>query len=127
MSISLIRIPERLTDSSITSVVVPGVIFYVTLGALSDVGWLSPLGFLVALVMMALHTVFWITLVLMLGTVFESSGGVIALPIALYFALWIGAGKIPGLVYVSPLLLTFSPDPAQMNSLAISFMTGQMC
>ena len=28
------------------AVVVPGVIFYITLGMISDIGWLSPLGFL---------------------------------------------------------------------------------
>jgi hypothetical protein len=44
---------------------------------------------------------------------------------ALYFALWFGPGLIPGLVYVSPLLLTFSPDPEHMDSLAASFMIGE--
>ncbi len=120
---------SRLVVNSIaillTSVVVPGVIFYVTLGALSDIGWLSPLGFLVALVMVVIHTFFWIALVLMMGTLFESSSGVIAVPMALYFVLWMGSGMIPGLIYVSPLLLTFSPDPEQMNSLATSFMLGE--
>jgi len=106
----------------LTSVVVPGVIVYLTLGALSDIGWLSPLGFLGALGMVALHTFFWIVLVWMMGTLFERSGGVIAVPMALYFFLWMGSGMVPGLVYVSPLLLTFSPG--QMDSLAMSLMTG---
>ena len=108
----------------LTSVVVPGIIVYVTLGTLSDIGWLSPVGFLGALVMVSLHTFFWIALVLMMGTLFERSGGVIAVPMVLYFFLWMGSGMVPGLVYVSPLLLTFSPDSEQMDSLAMSFMTG---
>jgi len=120
---------SRLVVNSIaillTSVVVPGVIFYVTLGALSDIGWLPPLGFLAALVMVVIHTFFWIALVLMMGTLFESSSGVIAVPMALYFVLWMGSGMMPSLVYISPLLLTFSPDPEQMNSLATSFMIGE--
>jgi ABC-2 type transport system permease protein len=119
---------SRLVVNSIaillTSVVIPGLIVYVTFGALSDIGWLSPVGFLGAIVMVALHTFFWIALVLMMGTLFERSGGVIAVPMVLYFFLWMGSGMIPGLVYISPLLLTFSPDPEQMNSLAISLMTG---
>jgi ABC-2 type transport system permease protein len=106
----------------LTSVVVPGVIVYLTLGVLSDIGWLSPLGFLGALLMVALHTFFWIALVWMMGTLFERSGGVIAVPMVLYFFLWMGSGMVPGLVYISPLLLTFSPD--QMDSLAMSLMTG---
>ena len=45
--------------------------------------------------------------------------------LGLYFALWMLSGLIPGLVCISPLLLTFSPDPEQMNPLAISFMIGE--
>ena len=120
---------SRLVVNSIgillTSVVVPGVILYITLGALSDLGWLPPLGFLAALLMVALHTFYWIALVLMMGTLFESSGGVIAVPMALYFVFWMGTGLIPSLVYVSPLLLTFSPAPEEMSALSVSFMTGE--
>jgi ABC-2 type transport system permease protein len=109
----------------LTSVVVPGLLVYVTFGALSDIGWLSPLGFLAGLLMVVLHTLFWLTLVLMMGTLFDSAAGVIAVPMALYFALWFGSGIIPGLEYASPLMLTFSPDPENMPSLAASLMLGQ--
>lgn len=109
----------------LTAVVVPGILVYVTLGALTPVGWLSPLGFLAGLLMIVLHTFFWITLVLMMGTFFDSTAGVIAVPVALYFALWFGSGLIPGLIYISPLLLTFSPDPEQMQALMASFMLGE--
>jgi ABC-2 type transport system permease protein len=119
---------SRLVGNSIaillTSVFVPAWIFYATLGSLSDIGWLSPAGFLASIGMMLMHTFFWITLVLMMGTLFESSGGVIAVPMVLYFILWMGGGMIPGLEYVSPLLLTFSPDPNLMNSISFSLMTG---
>lgn len=109
----------------LTAVVVPGLIVYVTFGALTPLGLLSPLGFLAGLLMMVLHTFFWLTLVLMMGTLFDSATVVIAVPMALYFALWFGPGLIPGLVYVSPLLLTFSPDPEHIESLAASFMIGE--
>ncbi len=118
---------SRLVVNSIaillTSVVVPGVVFYVSLGLFSDLGWLSPLGFAAALLMVALHTFYWIALVLMMGTFFESSGGVIAIPMALFFTFWMGTDLVPALVYISPLLLTFSPG--QINSLFGSFMTGE--
>ena len=119
---------SRLVVNSIaillTSVIMPGVIFYLTLGLFSDFGWLSPFGFTAALLMISLHTFFWIALVLMMGTLFDSSGGVIAVPMALYFIFWMGAPMIPGLIYISPLLLTFSPDEGKLNALSISFMTG---
>jgi ABC-2 type transport system permease protein len=124
---------SRLVVNSIaillTSVIVPGVILYITLGLLSDLGWLSPLGFIAALLMFSLHTFYWIALVLMMGTLFESSGAVIAVPMALFFIFWMGPELVPVLsyitIYVSPFLLTFSPVPEQMNSLAGSFMTGE--
>jgi ABC-2 type transport system permease protein len=120
---------SRLVVNSIaillTSVIVPGVILYMTLGLLSDIGWLSPFGFAVALLVVSLHTFYWITLVLMMGTLFESSAGVIAIPMALYFGFWLGSGLVPALIYISPLLLTFSPAPDQFSALATSFMTGE--
>jgi ABC-2 type transport system permease protein len=119
---------SRLVVNSIgillTSVIVPGVIFYISLGLFSDTGWLSPLGFIAGLLMISLHTFYWIALVLMMGSLFESSGVVIAVPMALYFIFWMGTGMLPSLIYISPLLLTFSPAPEQINALSISFMTG---
>ena len=109
----------------LTSVIVPGVILYISLGLFSDIGWLSPLGFGAALLMVSLHTFYWIALVLMMGTLSESSSVVIAVPMALFFTFWMGTGLVPALIYISPLLLTFSPTPDQFNSLAVSFMTGE--
>ncbi len=108
----------------LTSVIVPGVLFYVTLGLFSNFGWLSPLGLLGALLMVAIHTFYWIALVLMMGTLSESSSVVIAVPIALFFIFWMGSSYLPQLIYVSPLLLTFSPNPEQMTELFVSFLTG---
>lgn len=119
---------SRLVVNSIaillTAVMVPGVILYATLGVFSDLGWLSPIGYFAALLMFSLHTFYWIALVLMMGTLSESSSVVIAVPIALFFIFWMGADTIPGLIYISPLLLIFSPDPEQMSSLSSSFITG---
>ena len=109
----------------LTAVIVPGVIFYVTLGSFSELGWLSPIGFIAGLLMFSLHTFYWIALVLMMGTLTESSVAVIAVPMGLYFFFWMGPDLLPGLHYISPLLLTFSPAPEQMSSLAASFMTGE--
>ncbi len=108
----------------LTSVIVPGVILYLTLGLFSDLGWLSPSGFAAGLVMISLHTFYWIALVLMMGTLFDSSSAVIAVPMALFFFFWMGTGLVPALVYVSPLLLTFSPAADQMSALSVAFMTG---
>jgi len=120
---------SRLVVNSIavllTSVIVPGLILYFSLGLFSNLGWLSLLGFAGGLLVVVLHTFYWIALVLMMGTLSESSSVVIAVPMALYFAFWMGSGLIPGLVYISPLLLTFSPDPDNIPSVAASLMSGE--
>lgn len=119
---------SRLTVNAIaillTAVIVPGVIVYLTLGLLSAEGWLSPAGFTAALLMVSLHTFYWIALVLMLGTFFESSAGVIAIPMALYFIFWMGTDLIPYLIDVSPLLLVFSPME-KVNAISVSLITGE--
>ena len=106
-----------------TSVIVPGVILYISLGLISDLGWLSPLGFLAALMMVALNMFYWITLVLMMGTLSESSSVVIAVPITLFFTFSYGTGMLPWLIYVSPLALLFSPTN-QIQPLTVSFING---
>lgn len=109
----------------LTSVIVPGVILYTTLGLFSDIGWLSPFGFAAGLLMVSLHTFYWIALVLMMGTLFESSSGVMAVPMTLFFTFWMGTGMFPFLIYITPLLLTISPDLEHVNPLPLSFMTGE--
>lgn len=107
----------------LTSTLVPGLLVYFVFGAFTPLGWLPPLGFLAGLLIFCLHVFFWLTLTLMMGTFFESATGVIAVPIALYFALWFIPSLIPSLYKVNPLVLTFS-DPAVMPSIAQSLMSG---
>jgi ABC-2 type transport system permease protein len=109
----------------LTSVIVPGAIFYITLGLFSELGWLPPLGFIAGILMFVLQIFYWITLVLMMGTLVESSGVVIGVPMALFFAFWMVPGLIPSVNYISPLLLIFSPDPDHINALSASFMAGE--
>ena len=120
---------SRLVVNSIaillTSVIVPGMILYLTLGLFSDLGWLSPFGFMAGQLMFLLHTFYWIAFVLMMGTLLESSGGIIGVSMTLFFTFWYGPNLIPALGYISPLLLIISPAPDHINSLAGSFMTGE--
>jgi ABC-type transport system involved in multi-copper enzyme maturation permease subunit len=107
----------------LTSTNVPGILVYITAGLLTDLGWLSPLGYVAGILCFCLQAFFWLMLTLMMGTFFDSTGSVIAVPIGLYFFLWFAPGVIPSLIYINPLVLTFA-EPTIMDSLAISFMTG---
>ena len=116
------RLLVNTTAILLTSVIVPGFIFYISLG-FSGLGWVSPLRFAAALLMVMLHTFYWIALLLMMGTLSESSSVVIGAPIALYFGFWLGTMMFPQLIYISPLSLTFVPS--LYNSLAGSLIAGE--
>ena len=107
----------------VTSTLIPGLLVYITAGLLTPLGWLPPLGFLAGVLMFGLHVLFWLTLTLMLGTFFESTAGVMAVPIGLYFALWFLPGLVPALLEVNPLVLTFS-EPDVMQPIGASLMSG---
>ncbi len=119
---------SRVTVNSIaillTAVIVPGVVFFITMGLFSDLGWLSPFGFTAALVMISLNMFYWIALVLMMGTLSDSSSVVIAVPIALFFTFAYGPGMVPQLIYISPLMLSFNLA-GEISPLTVSFINGE--
>jgi ABC-2 type transport system permease protein len=108
----------------LTAVLLPGVIAYVTVGVFTPLGWLPPLNFLAGLAVLAVSMFFWLTLTLMSGTFFESVGGVIAVPLTAYFALWFIPGVITPLMYVSPVILSVGPGD-EYPAVAESLMKGE--
>ncbi len=107
----------------VSSTFIPAILLYITAGLLTPLGWMPPLGFTAGVLIFALHLFFWLTLTLMLGTFFESTAGVIAVPMALYFALWFIPGLVPIIKEVNPHVLTFA-DPETMQSIGASLMGG---
>ncbi len=107
----------------VTSTIIPALLVYVTAGLLTPLGWLPPLGYLAGVAMYTLHGLFWLTLTLMMGVFFESTGGVIAVPVALYFALWTGPSLLPVLWKVNPLTVVFGESEFK-QSIAASLMAG---
>jgi ABC-type transport system involved in multi-copper enzyme maturation permease subunit len=108
----------------VTAVLVPGVLVYLTLGILSDLGWLPPLSFLAGMASIALSTLFWLTLTLLAGTFLESTGGVIAVPIVTFFAAWLVPSLLPFLMYVSPVILFVGPGD-EYPGVSLSLFNGQ--
>jgi len=121
-------IASRLLSNSLgiltTAVLLPGLIAYLTIGLMTPGGWPSPLYFLAGLVVMAASMFFWLSLTLVSGTFFDSVSGVIAVPLATYFAMWLLPGFLSQLVYVSPVILTVGGDDGY-PSVASSLMTGE--
>jgi ABC-2 type transport system permease protein len=119
---------SRLSGNSlgvlVTMVLVPGVVAYITIGALTPLGWLPPLSFLAGVAVLALSAFFWLTLTLMAGTFYESTGGVIAIPMVVLFAMWFLPGALTFLGYVSPVILFIGPGD-EYPAVASSLMNGE--
>ncbi len=107
----------------VTAVLVPGVVAYLQIGLMTHLGWLSPLSFLMGVVALALHALFWITFTIMLGSFFDSWGPVIGIPLALAFGQRYIVGLFPPLLYVSPWALV-APIGDDKPALAASFFNG---
>jgi ABC-2 type transport system permease protein len=108
----------------LTAVLLPGLVAYVTIGIFSTGGWPSPLNFLAGLAVLAASMFFWLTLTLMSGTFFDSVGGVIAVPIITYFAMWFVPGVVTPLLYVSPVILAVGSSE-EYSAIAASLMHGE--
>jgi ABC-2 type transport system permease protein len=119
---------SRLIGSTVgillTAVLLPGLIAYVTVGVFTPLGWLPPLNFLAGLAVMAVSMFFWLTLTLMSGTFFDSVGGVIAVPMTAFFALWFLPGVINPLIYISPVILFVGPG-GEYPAVTESLMSGE--
>ncbi|KAA3646464.1 MAG: ABC transporter permease [Chloroflexi bacterium] len=67
-----------------TMVLFPGIVAYIQM-SLGAANWLAPLNFLGGLAVISLYQLFYLTLTLMLGTLFNHRGPVIGIPLALAF------------------------------------------
>jgi ABC-2 type transport system permease protein len=109
---------------TLTAVLLPGLIAYITLGVFGTEGWPDPLNFLAGVAMLAVSMFFWLTLTLMSGTFFDSVAGVIAVPMVTFFAMWFLPSVITPLMHVSPVILSVGPSE-DYSALATSLMNGE--
>jgi ABC-2 type transport system permease protein len=108
----------------LTAVLVPGAVAYLTIGILTPLGWLPPLNYLAGIAVLCLSAFFWLTLTLMMGTFFEASGGVIAIPMGLYFAMWMLPSVLTPLMYITPVILTVGPE-GDFKGVSTALMLGE--
>lgn len=108
----------------VTAVLLPGLVAYVTIGLFTSGGWPAPLDFLAGVAVLAVSMFFWLTLTLVAGTFFDSMGGVMAVPLVTYIAMWNLPGFVPALLYVSPVILTIRAGD-ELPAVAESLMYGE--
>jgi ABC-2 type transport system permease protein len=104
-------------------VVLQGVIAYILIAARSGSAP-SAMGFSVGIGLVALHLIFYLTLTLMLGTLFKERGPVIGIPMALLFGAQIFQGLAPWLNAIMPWTLVLPKGQTDM-ALAMQAMVNQ--
>ena len=100
----------------VTAVLLQGLIAYLQVSAAAGRA-LLPLPFLAALGVVFLNLLFYLTLTLMLGALFDNRGPVIGIPLALLFGYQLFLGVTPWLAEIMPWALVVNAQP---DSLPIS-------
>ncbi len=101
--------------------VVQSAIMYVQIATAT--GMALPLGpFIAGIAVLALHMLFYITLTVMLGTIFNDRGPVVGIPIGFLFASMFLLGVVGDLAYVMPWLLV---PTGNSQGLAVLVVLGQ--
>jgi ABC-2 type transport system permease protein len=109
----------------VTMVLVPGIIAYIELYFGSHT-WTDSVTYLKVMGIIFLHLMFYLTLTLMLGALFQKRGGVIAIPMAVMFGAQL-FGSYKPLLYVMPWLMLWPLpfDPTKQESIAGNLLIGQ--
>ena len=107
----------------VTMVLFPGIVAYI-LFSIARGAMLPILPFLAALGVVFLSLLFFLTLTLMLGTLFNNRGPVIGLSLALLFLQQNLVGLLPVFRYIFPLTLTM-PLKNNTDSIVFSLLSGQ--
>ena len=107
----------------VTMVLLPGVVAYV-LFFIRLKGALDPLAFLDALGVLFLNLLFYLTLTLMLGALFDGRGAVIGIGLAFLFLQQYLVGLLPALRFVLPWTLVV-PLNNQTDAIVPALLSGQ--
>lgn len=109
------------TGIGVTMILAQGLIAYLISTLMLDFHPSVP-GFLAALGVHFVNILFYLTLTLMLGTMFDHTGPVVGIPIAFLFAQNISLSFFPALVRYIPWTLAISANGAANPSIAMNLM-----
>ena len=108
---------------AITMVLAQGLIAYLITGLILN-EWLAILPFLAGLGVQFVNILFYLTLTLMLGTIFEHGAPVIGIPLAFLFFQQYLIGFYPPLANLLPWTLAVPPNNSQAPSVAMAVMSS---
>jgi ABC-2 type transport system permease protein len=85
----------------VTMTLLPGLVAYIQISLAGGV-WLSPLNFAAGMAVIWLYQLFFLTLTLMLGVLYDQRAAVIGIPLALAFGSQLLIGIVPALSHILP-------------------------
>ena len=97
----------------VTMTLLPGIVAYVQI-SLAGGTWLSPLNFLGGMAIIWLYQLFFLTLTLMLGVLYDQRAAVIGIPLALAFGSQLLVGVLPALNFILPWRLAVGAENETM-------------
>jgi len=106
----------------VSMTLLPGVVAYIQI-SLAGGEWLSPLNFIAGLMVIWLYLLFFLTLTLMLGVLYDQRGAVIGIPLALAFGSQMLLGLLPALNFLLPWRLAVGAENESI-SVAESVIMG---
>lgn len=110
---------------TVTAVLVPGLVAFAGITLWSDPG--PPLGaFLLGMVVLILSMLYWLSLTLLLGTLFNSRGPVIGIPLVLLLGSQLILGVAPWIDNVIPYRLAFPFGEPEAPSVAQAVISGTL-
>jgi len=105
----------------VSVVLIPGLVCYPLLSWLFVGSWLPFGHYLLALGVLALEILFYVSLTILLGTVFDKPAPVMALPLVLIFGQQPLIGLVPKLIHVLPYTLSTVTAGAVLQGEAVPF------
>ncbi len=114
------KLVANIVALSVIIILVQGAVFYVQIGLKSGTAP-ALIPFLSGMTLLCLHQLFYVSLTLMLGTLFRERGPVIAIPLGVLFSAQLISRFLGSLVYFLPWLIL----PLGGSGLAVEAMTGE--
>ncbi|WP_420641343.1 ABC transporter permease [Candidatus Leptofilum sp.] len=106
----------------VTMTLLPGAVAYLQMSLAGD-AWLNPLNFAAGMGIIWLYQLFFLTLTLMLGVLFDQRAAVIGIPLALAFGTQLLISAVPALQFVLPWRLAVGVEN-EMPSVIESVILG---
>ena len=122
-SFVLSKLIANSVDVLVTIVLIPGIIAFLAL-SLAKGDLLSPLNFMGGLLVIGLNLMYYLTLTLMLGTLFSKRGPVIGIALAIAFGQQLLIGVLPILSYVLTWTLVVPAEGLADESIAAALILG---